>query len=215
MDHAQRFGHPPAAPQGGGAYTSWLVGVILTVIALPACGKDGESTESKPSKAAPGRDITAPTLDWPQQPLTRVQDAVDGVEFSLELPPKLVREEKKGDDTFPGYVTWNARNFLTNPGFTVQITGMPPANVEEAARMAAIHPQPATVITKENLPGNGFMVTMHENTRQFMQVQAWRTSAKTSKVVSLSIGLRHGKAIEPFDAMRAWMEKVARSFRVK
>jgi hypothetical protein len=209
---------------------SWRQSIVvaLTIATVAgACKGDGKSPASgekrdktdETSKTAPpkadDKDITAPRTDWPERPLKRLEDRVDGIEISIELPAGLTREEKRGDDTFPGYVTWNATNFLTNPGFTVQRAPMAPANVEEAAGMAAIHPRPATVTTRENLPGGGFMVTMHENSKELIQVQVWKKSARTQDVVSLSIGLRHDGPIERFDAMKTWMEKVGRSFRVQ
>src|SRR5688572_22949105 len=95
--------------------------VFLGALALltPACDSKPEAepkSDAKPDKAktdekkAPAPEespIDKPSADWPTLALTKVDDEVDGIKFSISLPAdKLKREVKASDGTFPGYVTW-------------------------------------------------------------------------------------------------------------
>jgi hypothetical protein len=199
----------------------------LTLLAS-ACdgGKESEpkSADDKPAKPtakgdekkpAPGESpIDQPSADWPTLAITKVDDEVDGIKFSISLPSdKLKREVKASDGTFPGYVTWNGANFLMDPSFTVQIDSFPPTDLEKAARL--MHAQPAEVVRQEALEGGGFLVSFIEKNQEFVSVRAWRTSAATSKVVRVTLQVRNTGGIKNLDTLRPWMETVASSLVVQ
>jgi hypothetical protein len=185
--------------------------------------KDGEpktaAKSDKSEKKAPAPEespIDKPSADWPTLALTKVDDEVDGIKFSLSLPAdKLEREVKASDGPFPGYVTWNGANFLMDPSFTVQVDSSPPTDLADAARKAAVAPQPGDVARKEELEGGGFVVSFVEKTNEFVRVEAWRTSPSTNKVLRAKVQVRQTEPIPNLDALRSWMETVASSLVVQ
>lgn len=198
-------------------FKSLLLTVLLMTTAA-SCGKDKDSsTESEAKKKPDNSDVNfdGPTLDWAKAPLEKVSDVVDGIPFSIELPPRLEREEKKADDDFPGYVTWNGPNPFLDPSFTAQEMTFPPANLEAAESGATLGADPKEVLRSEELEGGGYLVSVAEASKQFLSVQVWRTSASTSKVVRFGISTRSKNPIEGIDELRAWMEKVVLSFAVE
>ena len=193
----------------------------------PACDGGSKADESKsaaqPEKSAKTEDkapapeespIDKPSADWPTLALTKIDDEVDGLKFSISLPTdKLKREVKASDGTFPGYVTWNGANFLMDPSFTVQIDSFPPTDLERAAKL--MHPQPAEVVRQEALEGGGFLVSFIETNKEFVSVRAWRTSPSTNKVLRVTLQVRNSGGIKNLDALRPWMETVASSLVVQ
>src|SRR5262249_31509146 len=123
--------------------------------AEPKSDAKAEKAKAEEKKPAPEESpIDKPSADWPTLALTKVDDEVDGIKFSLSIPSdKLKREVKVSDGTFPGSVTWNGANFLMDPSFTVQIDSFPPSDLAAAAREAETHPQPAEVTRQEALEG--------------------------------------------------------------
>ena len=177
---------------------------------------DKDKTEAKKAPAPEESPIDKPSADWPTLALTKLDDEVDGIKFSLSLPAdKLKREVKVTDGTFPGYVTWNGANFLMDPSFTVQIDSFPPSDLAAAAREAETHSQPAEVTRQEALEGGGFLVSYVEKNKEFVSVRAWRTSPSTSKVLRVNLQVRQTEPIPNLDALRAWMESVAISLVVQ
>lgn len=199
-----------------------LFGSLLLLAGACDGGSDREakSTGDKTEKAeakkpAPEESpIDKPSADWPTLALTKVDDEVDGLKFSLSLPAdKLKREVKASDGTFPGYVTWNGANFLMDPSFTVQIDSLPPKDLESAARLT--HPQPAEVTRQEALEGGGFLVSFIETNKEFVSVRAWKTSPSTSKVLRVTLQTRNTGGIANLDTLRPWLETVASSLVVQ
>jgi hypothetical protein len=177
-------------------------------------GKSDKAEAAKPAVANEESPFEAPSADWPTLALSKVDDAVDGLAFSISLPvDKLKKEVKPSDGTFSGYVTWNGASFV-DPSFTVQIDSLPPADLAAAARGVKMHPQPAEVTRQEELEGGGFLVSYIETSKQFVSVRAWRTSPSTNKVVRVTLQMRNSKPIANIDALRGWMETVAISFTV-
>ena len=168
--------------------------------------KPDEKDELDPSK---------PSKDWATEGLSKVEDKVDDIAFSIELPADLEKEVKASDDTFPGYVTWNGPNPLMDPSFTVQVATFPPADLAAAARKVETHPNPAELARKEELEGGGFLVSFTETSKEFVNVRAWRTSPSSDKTVRVTIQTRASDPIENIDALRKWMEKVALSFALE
>jgi hypothetical protein len=204
---------------------SLLLGSLIML--APACDGGSKADESKsaaqPEKPAKTGDkapapeespIDKPSADWPTLALTKIDDEVDGLKFSISLPTdKLKREVKASDGTFPGYVTWNGANFLMDPSFTVQIDSFPPTDLERAAKL--MHPQPAEVVRQEALEGGGFLVSFIETNKEFVSVRAWRTSPSTNKVLRVTLQVRNSGGIKNLDALRPWMETVASSLVVQ
>ncbi|PRQ07867.1 hypothetical protein [Enhygromyxa salina] len=210
-----------------------VVILALAVASVAACDSqpkpandNDKAAAAKPEAAPPAEDKASgddldpskPSSDWPTVALTKVEDEVDGIAFSIELPPAellLPREVKKSDGTFPGYVTWNGRNPLMDPSFTVQIDSFPPADLEALARKIKTHPQPAEITRQEQLEDGGMLLSFIETSKQFVSVRVWRTSATTQKVVRVTLQVRDVGPIPNLDALRPWMEQVASSFTVE
>jgi hypothetical protein len=204
-----------------------LLGSLMLLAVACDGGKgddDPKSVDDKPAKADKPADdkpaaseespIDKPSADWPTLAIAKVDDEVDGIKFSISLPPdKLKREVKAGDGTFPGYVTWNGANFLMDPSFTVQIDSFPPTDLEKAAKL--MHPQPAEVTRQEALEGGGFLVSFIEKNKEFISVRAWRTSPTTNKVLRVTVQVRNSGGIANIDTLRPWMETVASSLVVQ
>jgi hypothetical protein len=201
-----------------------LLGSLLLLASACDGGKDGEpkSADAKPETAkidekAPAPEespIDKPSADWPTLALTKVDDEVDGIKFSISIPSdKLTREVKASDGTFPGYVTWNGANFLMDPSFTVQIDSFPPTDLEKAARLS--HPHPAEVTRQEALEGGGFLVSFIETNKEFVSVRAWRTSPTANKVLRVTLQVRNTGGIANLDTLRPWLETVASSLVVQ
>jgi hypothetical protein len=195
----------------------------LTMLAA-ACDGGSKTDETKPAAESDKTDektpapeespIDKPSADWPTLAITKVDDEVDGLKFSISLPSdKLKREVKASDGTFPGYVTWNGGNFLMDPSFTVQIDSFPPTDLERAASLH--HPQPAEVVRQEALEGGGFLVSFIEKNKEFVSVRAWRTSPTTNKVLRVTLQVRNTGGIKNLDTLRPWMESVASSLVVQ
>jgi hypothetical protein len=195
----------------------------LTMLAA-ACDGGSKTDETKPAAESDKTEektpapeespIDKPSADWPTLAITKVDDEVDGLKFSISLPSdKLKREVKASDGTFPGYVTWNGGNFLMDPSFTVQIDSFPPADLERAASLH--HPQPAEVVRQEALEGGGFLVSFIEKNKEFVSVRAWRTSPTTNKVLRVTLQVRNTGGIKNLDTLRPWMESVASSLVVQ
>jgi hypothetical protein len=201
--------------------------LFASLLLTSACdgGKEGEPKSAEDEAAKPDKakaeasapeesPIDKPSADWPTLALTKIDDEVDGIKFSISLPTdKLKREVKASDGTFPGYVTWNGANFLMDPSFTVQLDSFPPTDLEKAARLS--HPHPAEVTRQEELPGGGYLVSFIEKNKEFVSVRAWRTSPTANKVVRVTLQVRNTGGIANLDALRPWMETVASSLVVQ
>jgi hypothetical protein len=181
----------------------------------PAKAKTDAEAKPEPEAKPDEVDPSKPSADWAKEALTKVEDEVDGIKFSIELPANLKREVKASDGTFPGYVTWNGPNPFMDPSFTVQIDAFPPADLEAAARKVETHPKPAEVTRKEELPDGGMLLSYIETSKEFVNVRAWRTSPSSKKVVRVTVQLRSTGEIPDLDALRAWMEQVVSSFAVQ
>lgn len=199
----------------------------LLALALSVGGGCGKSDDSKSKSAGSGGaagapakptgevNFDTPTVAWQNAALTKVSDAVDGVAFSVELPERLSREEKKNDGTFPGYVTWNGPNAFLDPSFTAQEVTFPPADLAAAENSMKRGGEPRDVVRSEELEGGGYLVSVIETSRKYISVQVWKTSAATKKVFRFSIGQRSSNPIAELDALRQWMEKVVTTFSVE
>lgn len=189
---------------------------ILAAVSLFACGKDKDKEPDKDSKRESVEvSMDAPSVDWSAQALKNTSDTVDGIAFSINLPANLKREVKIDDGTFPGYVTWNGPNPFLDPSFTAQIATFPPKDLAEAEKSAVRGSDPREIIGKGELDGGGFFVSAAETSKQYINVEVWRTSAATGKVVRFSIGTRSEGPIPNLDKLRLWMETVVTSFEVK
>lgn len=69
------------------------------------------------------------------------------------------------------------------------------------------------VSRKETIPG-GFLVTVHEKSKKFIGVTAWRKTG-SGKHLRMTVTQRNSNAIPSFEAQRGWMEKVAKSMKPK
>ncbi len=188
--------------------------VLLTLLAassLIACNK----SKDKPTKETVEVSMDAPSVDWSAQALTKTSDKVDSIAFSVALPPNLQREEKISDGTFPGYVTWNGPNPFLDPTFTAQIDAFPPETLSKAEKGALRGTEPREILGSGEVDGGGFFVSAAETSKQYINVEAWQTSAASGKVVRFSIGFRSSEAIANLDKLRLWMESVATSFQVE
>jgi hypothetical protein len=187
---------------------------VASLICTAGCkkGEEGGKDEKKGgTEASGGGDGEKKAIDWTKQPLKTVKDTVDGIAFSVDLPDGLNREVKKGDDTFPGYVTWTAKgNFFEAPGFTVQPVLSFPESLERAAESTMTLPE-QRVTHKEALPGGGYLLVISDVSKEFLDVTATRKNA-AGKPVRFSVSERRSKGIPNFEAEQAWMIKVAKTF---
>lgn len=175
--------------------------------------KSDQADKAKETKDTGNKDEAKPP-DYHNLAIKKVEDAVDGIAFSIDLPAGLVREVKKGDDTLGGYVTWSAKNpFGETPTYTVQAVDSLPDSLESAVTMGQPM-NPHDVVQKHQVDG-GFMVSYVEKSRSFIEVAAWRKapSGKTIKCYSL---VRTTKPIQDkLGVLREFMEKVVMSCKPK
>jgi hypothetical protein len=195
--------------------TRTLIPLLVLALGLaPACKKsdgDGDSDEKKSSgMAASSEDGESKPIDWPREKLTEYQGSVDGIAFKVRLPEhRLRREDKKGDGTFPGYATWNAKgNPFDAPGFTVQPVEAFPESVESLKSRMHMPEQKVTVA--EALPGGGFLEVVEEASKQYLSVTVYRKNA-AGKGMRYGISERRSKGIPGFEAEKAWAIEVAKS----
>lgn len=204
--------------------------LTLALACISACDSKPADADAKPADAATKAagdkkadekpkaddlDPSKPSADWPNEALTKTENEVDGIAFSIELPAGVKPKVKKGDGTLPGYVTWNGANPLMDPTITVQIDSFPPADLEAVGRKVKTHPQPAEAARQEQLEDGGMLFSMVETSKKFVSVRVWRTSPSTKSVVRVTLQHRDGEPIANLDALRAWMEKIAVSFQPK
>ena len=181
-----------------------------------AAAADPAEKEAAKEKAADdlfGPDPSKPTRDWPEEALDTVEDEVDGIEFSLDIPAKLKREEKKNDGTFPGYVTWNGGNPFMDPSITVNVETFPPKDLDDAVKGMENESTPRKVERKQAIEGDGFMVSAIEPSKEFVIAQAWQKAG--DKTITVTVMQRDEKAIPNLDELRPWMEAVAMSLKAK
>jgi hypothetical protein len=189
-----------------------ILGLPLVLGAAPACRKDEGSQEKRQGgdMSARSADDGEKPVDWPKEKLVLYQGTVDGIAFKVELPePRLAREEKKGDDTLPGYVTWNAKgNFTLAPSFTVQPDVMFQDSLESLKGGVLMPEQKVTVA--EALPGGGYLKVVEEASKRFLEVVVHRKSP-AGKWVHYALTTRISAGIPSFEAFKAWAIRVAKT----
>ncbi len=191
----------------------WQYLGLVVLVAACACSSSKDDNAFSKDKGTSSPAAPKLTGDWSKRATKPVNDVVDGIKFTVSLPDRLSREVKQADDTFPGYVTWQHKgNFFDMPGFTAQIDGMPPSDLESAARELKGLRNDRTIHLKQKL-ADGYLVASHEKANAFLHVKIWRKHS-SGKLVGFSIMQRNSEGIPNFDAQRGWMLNVARSFKV-
>jgi len=197
--------------------TAFLVVSILSLVCCACGSKDetkGQATDpgAKAKAADPTEEDPFAFIDF--QALKRVvtQETVDGIAFTVELPEhRLYKKEiKKGDGTFPGYVTWQL-GFRDGPGFTVQ-----PVDFPASAELLkdGLLGRGQTVTLAEALPDGGLLQVVDEDTKKYFQITVYRKNA-AGKSARFSVSERRRDPIPGYDAEKAWALTVAKSFTLK
>lgn len=155
--------------------------LLAVVFVLGACG--GKRDDAAPSKAGAGAAPvpTARPADDPFTPrdvsgaaLVRVEDAVPGVPFSIELPAGLVREAKGP------YVTWSWPDGTFNaPTITVMTVDQPPATLEVAVQLAKATSDPELVVATQQQVHDGFLISVHRPDDHFLSTELTRSFGGT------------------------------------
>ena len=192
--------------------TSLVALLVLALAVTPSCKKsdDGDDEKKGSGMSAGSDDGEEKPIDWPKEKLTEYKGSVDGIAFAVKLPEhRLKREDKKGDGTFPGYATWNAKgNPFTAPGFTVQPVEFFPESVESLKNGAHMPEQKVT--QAEALPGGGFLLVVEEASKQYLQVTVYKKTA-AGKGMRYGVQERSSKGIPEFESRKAWAIDLAKS----
>lgn len=153
---------------------------LALVLVLAACG--GTRDDPAASKASAGSAAGAPRpgarpADDPFTPrdvsrvaLVRVEDAVPGAPFSIELPAGLVREAKDA------YVNWTWPDGTFNaPSITVMSAELPPATLEAAVAAAKLTSDPELIVATQQQVQDGFLVSVHRPDDHYLATELTRT----------------------------------------
>ena len=188
-----------------------------SVESKPAAQGDAARSEEAAGKDAAGEEASRAgnpsefSRDWPSEPIAKVEAEIDGVGFSLSLPDKLGQEIQERDDETSPHVAWTTANSLLDPSFVVTMPRFPPSDLESAATKASNKGR--EVVQQQSLDGGGFMVSVVEDTKKYVAVNAWQPTGTDGKMLQLSVSVRSSKPLENLDALRAWLESVVGSFR--
>ena len=203
--------------------TTCAVVFVFALFSTTGCEKDGGGKSDKSGasdQGAKGGGTTASSegdgakpIEWPKEKRALVKDTVDGIAFTVEIPGhRLNREERKGDATLPGYVTWSSKgNPFEAPGFTVQPVPeeLYPSSLESLKEGGLLMPEQKVTLA-EALPGGGYLVVVVETSKQYLHVKAYRKNA-AGKALRFSITERRSSGIPSFDAEKAWAIAVAKT----
>ncbi len=154
-----------------------LIRRSVILLGLVACS--GKSDDAKPAagtakaaptgKAAPAADPFTPR-DVSGVALARVEDAVVGVPFAIDLPTGLVREAKDA------YVNWTWPDGMFNaPSITVQVLELPPATLEAAVSAAKFTSDAELVVATQQAVPDGFLVSVHRADDHYLSTELTRT----------------------------------------
>lgn len=196
----------------------WVL--VLALVGAAGCKKEEKSSstgdgdkEAMGAMSASQEEEADKPIDWPKEKRNVYQGTADGIAFTVEIPePRLAIEVKKGDDTLPGYVTWNAKgNFLDAPGFTVRPlpAQLYPSSPEDLKTRGIMNPAQKVTLA-EALPGGGFLQVTEEPSKHYLSVKVYRKNA-AGKAVTFEISERRSKGIPSFEGEKAWAIAVAKS----
>jgi len=148
---------------------------LVILLALGACGQRDDAVPPQAGAAAPVPKATLAAdpftpRDVSRAALVRVEDAVPGAPFAIELPTGLVREAKGA------YVTWRWPDGTFNaPSITVMTVDRPPATLEAAVAAAKLTSDPALVVATQQQVHDGFLVSVHRPDDHYMATELTRT----------------------------------------
>lgn len=143
--------HRPAPPV-------WAPAPALIVLALGAC---------RGSRDDPPRDVSA-------LPLGRVEDAVPGRPFAIDLPAGLVREATGAA------VTWRwPAGAGAAPSITVTRVDVP-ATLDAAVAAARLTSDPALVIATQQQVHDGYLISVYRPDDRYLATESTRTFGGTA-----------------------------------
>lgn len=188
--------------------------LLYLVTTLAACGK---SDPPPATRTRPAGDEGGPlhVVDHSKEALTRVQDSVQGVSFSLELPAGLKREAKDA------YVHWTmGGNSFLEPSITVmKVDGLSfPTSVDDAAERALRIKGEERTVPSKRATAQGFLVTTQRPDGQFLavtcHVKKGDAILEGSWMQRTGTGRSTDQPIPSLDATRAWAEQICGSLTI-
>jgi hypothetical protein len=176
--------------------------LAMLVLAVTACGSKTDKAKADKAEefdtgATTGKQMAA-------KPLVKTPGTARAFKFTIDLPAGAHAE------TAHDYTNYElGRNPLTGIGVTVTFYDeMVPGSSEPFGEDAAAR----AIVRNETLPDGGHLTLDARKDHRFFELELWRKFG--SAVVACSVMQRVSEkdpAIEDFDAVTAWAERVCRS----
>lgn len=148
-----------------------------------------------------------PPVDWLTVELTKVDEAIDGVEFSLSLPTSNL--DRIAD--YPGSLLWMGVNVM-DPHFEVDIDDHAPTSIDQAFDPK---PKEAGSMNFEKLKDGGALASYVRLDKEIVRVRVWGRSPTTKKFVCVKMEVYKSRWIGDADQQLPWMETIAKSLVVR
>lgn len=176
-----------------------LASILLGSLVALGCGdkKGGDDTK----KDAPGQ-------DWSGVALKPVEQTVEGVKVTIDLPEKMTLQDDE-----PTRKVWRAdmKDYFSEPSVWLSTLSSAPKTLEEATKHYMVG-KDNEIVRKEEVNG-GFLITHHTAKKGLLYATYFKAMGGKHFVCKSSQAKDGG--VPNFEKTKEWLEKICLSMKTK